>query len=206
MKKLMALLFLLVGLTVKGFTEDFRLPKVENEVESIKTAFRALLATIDSIDFVESDTSWSYSAKTISERYREHIDELLTDMSYNNIKQYIEKIDLAIKSLDYDNMTQREITSFNNFLNNPDEFYVRYSDKELESVWKEIKKIQTWKDYFAGKTEIIAAFLFGSSTVKKLYEMVNQDIPKKSVPEYTQKLDSFLLAWGVSKQVTSKLK
>ncbi|MGP1475126.1 MAG: hypothetical protein ACTTJ1_06955 [Treponema sp.] len=199
MKKIMSLLFLFIVLTAKSFTEDFRLPKVENNVESIKTAFRALLGNIDVIGFVESDSSWTYSAKTISERYKEHIDELLIDMSYNNIKQYVEKIDLAIKSLDYDNMTQREVTSFNNFLNNPDEFYVRYSDKELEDIWKEIEKFQTWKDYFSGKTNIIAAFLFDANTIKNLYEMVNQDIPKKSVPEYTQKLDSFLLAWGISK-------
>ena len=146
----MSLLFLFIVLTAKSFTEDFRLPKVENNVESIKTAFRALLGNIDVIGFVDSDSSWTYSAKTISERYKEHIDELLIDMSYNNIKQYVEKIDLAIKSLDYDNMTQREVTSFNNFLNNPDEFYVRYSDKELEDIWKEIEKFQTWKELFFG--------------------------------------------------------
>lgn len=196
MKKIILFVTLLFITPINSFMEDFYFPEVDNNVESIKTAFRALLDNVLTIGVIESDSTWNYSAETVSARYREHIDEFLIDMTYKNIRLYVESIDKAIKQLDYNSMTKREINNFTNFLNNADEYYVRFSNPKIQELWKDITKFQTWKDYFNGADSILPIFIFDQETCKVLYEMIEQDVPQKLTSEYTKKLNELLKDWG----------
>ena len=196
MKKIILFVTLLFITPINSFVEDFYFPEVDNNVESIKIAFRALLDNVLSIGVIESDSTWNYSTETASARYREHIDEFLIDMTYKNIKLYVELIDKAIKQLDYNSMTKREINNFTNFLNNADEYYVRFSNPKIQELWKDITKFQTWKDYFNGADSILPIFIFDQETCKVLYEMIEQDVPQKLTSEYTKKLNELLKDWG----------
>lgn len=198
MKKIICSILFGLAIITTAFTEDFSFPPVENNVESVRKAFSALVSNVLVIAFIEAESSWTYSVESISSRYHEHIDELLDKMSYNKVKKYVETIDQAIQKIDYQSMTKREITSFNNFLNNAEGDYRRFDDNDMMIIWKEITKFQTWKDCFTGEYTILSAFMFNKDTCKTLYGMIEEDIPQKLVPEYTKKLNKFLSDWGIS--------
>ena len=198
MKKIIVTVLLVLSITINAFAADCSFPPVENNVESVRNAFSALVSNVLVIAFIEAESSWTYSVESISSRYHEHLDELLDKMSCNKVKKYVETIDQAIQKIDYQSMTKREITSFNHFLNNAEGDYRRFDDKDMMIIWKEITKFQTWKDCFTGEYTILPAFMFNQDTCKTLYEMIEEDIPQKLVPEYTKKLNKFLSDWGIS--------
>jgi hypothetical protein len=116
MKRLFFTICFLVFAVCVGWTQEFTLPEVKNNVSSVETAFLALLHDVGAlsersvmVDHIKYENTHA--------RYVEYIDFVLNNMTNDKVKSYFQKITDSIGKIDYESLSKRQQDEFEYFLN-----------------------------------------------------------------------------------------
>jgi hypothetical protein len=109
---------LLISAVCAGWGQTFELPAVNNNVQSIKNAFAALVKNAGGMGYVEYDSAWTSSDESIIKRYTDHLDAVLNNMTFDKVRGYVFSISRAIAGIDRQGLSRRQMEEFEQFLNN----------------------------------------------------------------------------------------
>jgi hypothetical protein len=205
MKKagLVAGCFLLVGIAARA--QNFELPPVTNDTNSIQTAFTRLLENIAQMGFIDYDSSWDNPAK-----FQRYLDGVLNNMSYAKTKAYVEKISASIQGIDFGNLSKRQQTDFEMFMAQANMYslfadfqeshYDSSEQREIKNrkrpLWDSLKNFQTWVNFFKNDNTEARDFLVMQKNKDGLYRLLDE-IPQREVAAYRQRLGEFCAGWGL---------
>jgi hypothetical protein len=106
----------LVLLTGISFSQGFNFPPVNNNVESIKTGFRAIIENAKNLGIVEYRSDWTSSPESITRHYTEYLDNVLTNMTYDKVRAYVATIRTNINRLDRQSISRNAELELERFL------------------------------------------------------------------------------------------
>jgi transposase len=169
--------------------QDFRLPKIEANTDSLQNAFRALLDNTAGMGFIDYDSSWYYGDQTA--RYKAYLDSVLENMAYEKVRAYVEELDTAIKGFDWMNVSRSRQTEVERFMS--------MGSGNSVFTWElpsNIRNFNIWIGFFKNENDDIRKWLVNKKNKEGLYGMLNE-IQQKFYTEYETKLDIFCTSWGL---------
>jgi hypothetical protein len=99
-----------------GFSQVFNFPTVDNNVESIKAGFWALIENAKNLGIVEYKSDWTSSPESIVRHYTEYLDNVLANMTHDKVKAYAVTIRTNINRLDRQSISRNAELEFERFL------------------------------------------------------------------------------------------
>ncbi|MDR2785056.1 MAG: hypothetical protein LBB83_03985 [Treponema sp.] len=116
MEKLAVALCLYFMVSFFSWGQNFELPPVTNNVESIKTAFQTLLENTEDLGTIEYRSDWTSSPESITQHYIKYLDDVLSNMTYNRVDSYVAEIRMNIDRLDRQAISKNAELDFERFL------------------------------------------------------------------------------------------
>jgi hypothetical protein len=138
-RNLLVIIFAILAMDLSA--QNFTLPKATNTPDSVETAFRAVIEAVENIGVVEHDSGWAYDAESAARHYTEYLDDILNNMGYNAVKDYIVLLRKNIDAINQGDITRNQQLELERALNsafpNIDykirRFLSYYSEKEFPS-------------------------------------------------------------------------
>jgi len=117
MKKIIFTALFFVLFVSAGWARNFELPPVTNTVESIREGFLTLIQNAKNLGIIEWERAWNYSPETMTRRHIEYLENVLTYMAYEKVRDYVATIRANIDSLDRLSLSRSAEANFERFLN-----------------------------------------------------------------------------------------
>jgi len=207
MKRAVIAAGLFAFLSIFCWGQYFQLPPVENNINSITSAFESLLLNIARMGFIDYDSSWADNA----ERYRAYLDGVFENMTREKIRQYVSMINSRMNSIDFSDLSRRQQADFESFMARANVYSIfanfeinrRYDSPErqqqkllLQPLWESLKNFQTWVLFFQNENSTVRDFLIAQDNKDGLYRIL-EEIPQRHFEVYEAKLNAFCTEWGL---------
>ena len=169
------------------FAQDFSLPKIEYNINSVQEAFGVLLENTAGMGFYEYDSSWIDNPA----KHKRYLDSVLDNMTYERIKMYVENLNTAISKIDYGDISKRQHEEFEKFMSfgyGKGNFYDNFP--------KDLRDFKAWVSFFKNENTNIRDFLISNKNKENLFNMLN-DIQQKFYNDYKIRLENFCTGWGL---------
>jgi chromosome segregation ATPase len=144
MKKLTVALYLYFMISFFAWGQNFELPLVTNNVESIKTAFQTLLENAEGLGIIEYRSDWTSSPESITQHYIKYLDDVLSNMTYNKVNSYVAEIRMNIDRLDRQAISKNAELDLERFLTTVYKNYPtsgpRDDNSQIENLDNQIQK------------------------------------------------------------------
>jgi hypothetical protein len=192
--------------------------EVTNTPESVERAFYAVITAVENIGVVEHDSSWAYDSESAAKHYIKYLDDVLENMAYDAVKDYITLLRKNIDSIDQMSISRNRQLELERVLNSafPDTDYKTrrmlsyYSDKQFPleipseydkreyvlEVLTGINNFSAWEAFFRGENRYLTDFFVLNEIKRKLYALID-DVPQRYAPSYRSRLDVFVAGWGL---------
>jgi chromosome segregation ATPase len=163
MKKAGLVAGLLVLAVCVGWGQDFELPPVTNDVESIMNALQTLIENAENLGIIEYRSDWTSSSESITRHYIEYLEDVLANMAYNKVKSYVAEIRVNIDRIDRQALSKNTELSLERFLttaykNYPEPRPLNYDNTQIENLDTQIKRHEELLAGYHSRLELLPAF------------------------------------------------
>jgi hypothetical protein len=116
MKRMIFLVCVFFTIVFGSWGQSFEMPRVTNTIESVKEAFRVAIKLFEDMGVPDYKSAWNYSQNLLVKDHIEHLDSVLTNMTYDSVKSYVSTIRSNLDNIDFQDYSKRQQEEFEQFL------------------------------------------------------------------------------------------